>query len=172
MTIPNSQTVVTLDDVSFSAIPASAFASSTTVPTEITSGQQANTPYSGLYYSNTGSRSAYLQDLGSTTGAVSTQANFVSQETALTSAAPPALTSSQVATANANTQTASYVQADAQSIATLANALKVAYNLLQADLVAIRANDVLQQADLANTRTVLNAELTALQTAGGPQKSS
>lgn len=141
LSIPTAQTTVTLDDVSFSLIPASAFASSTTSPTEITGGVQPNTPYQGLYYSNTGSHSAYLQDLGTTTGAVSTQANFVSQDAAMTA--------SVVSTANAT---------DLASSEALANALKTAFNLLLADVTALR--------------TTVNNELTALQTAGGPQKSS
>ncbi len=51
----------------------------------------------------------------------------------------PALTSSQNATAAAAVQTGSYVQADVESIRTLANALKISYNALQVDVVAIRA---------------------------------
>lgn len=41
-----------------------------------------------------------------------------------------------ITTPNAATQTSSYVQADAQSIATLANQLKAQYNLLLAALQA------------------------------------
>lgn len=150
--IPDAQTTITLDDISFGRIPSSAFASSTTVPTELTADKSddANAPYQGLYYSNTGSRTAYLQDLGTTSGAISVQANFV--------AADAALTAVTVATANAATQTGSYVQADVQTIATLANSLKTQLNALLVDVTAIR--------------TTLNAELTALQTTGGPQKSS
>lgn len=150
--IQDAQTTVTLDDVSFGHIPQSAFATSTTVPVELTADKttDANAPYAGLYYSNTGSRTAFLQDLGTTTGAVSVQANFV--------AADAALTAASVSAAAAATQTSSYVQADVQTIATLANSLKTQYNALLADVTAIR--------------TTLNAELTALQTAGGPQKSS
>jgi hypothetical protein len=51
----------------------------------------------------------------------------------------PALASVQEATADAATQTGSYVQADVQSIRTLANSLKAKYNTLQADVVAMRA---------------------------------
>lgn len=150
--IPDAQTTVTLDDISFGRIPSSAFASSTTVPTELTADKtdNANAPYAGLYYSNTGSRTAYLQDLGATSGAISVQANFVAADTALTAAT--------VSTANAATQTGSYVQADVQTIAALANSLKTQYNALLADVTALR--------------TTVNAELAALQTAGGPQKSS
>lgn len=152
LSVADAQTTVTLDDTSFSHIPASAFASSTTVPTELGASQtgNANAPYAGLYYSNTGSRTAYLQDLGTTTGAVSVQANFVAADTSLTAAT--------VATANAATQTGSYVQADVQTITALANSLKTQYNALLVDVT--------------NLRTQFNAELTALQTAGGPQKSS
>lgn len=84
------------------------------------------------------------------TGAVTVQANFVAQAAALTSA--------QNATAAAATQTSSYVQADVQTIATLANALKTSYNQLQTDVAALQSK--------------INAELTALQVANGPQKSS
>lgn len=74
---------------------------------------------------------AILQNMGFVgqgTGPVSVQGVFV---------AP-------VATANANAQTGSYVQADVQSIATLANQLK----------------------------TTLNALLASLEVAGGPMKTS
>jgi hypothetical protein len=50
---------------------------------------------------------------------------------------PTAQSSAVVATANANTQTSSYVQADAQSVATLANALKTQLNLAIADITAL-----------------------------------
>jgi hypothetical protein len=53
-------------------------------------------------------------------------------------AAADALTSSQNNTANAALQTGSYVQADVESIRTLANALKVSYNALQVDVAALR----------------------------------
>jgi hypothetical protein len=143
LSIADAQTTVTLDDISFSHIPQSAFASSTTVPTELTADKtdNVNAPYQGLYYSNTGSRTAFLQDLGTTTGAVSVQANFVAADTGLTS--------SQNATAAA---------VDLTTTEALANALKANYNQLQVDV--------------ANLRTAFNAELAALQTAGGPQKSS
>jgi hypothetical protein len=65
--------------------------------------------------------SAILQNMGFVgqgTGPVSVQGVYV---------AP-------VSTANANTQTSSYVQADVQSIATLANQLKVTLNALLASL--------------------------------------
>ncbi len=76
---------------------------------------------------------------------------------ALTSSAPAALTSSQNATANANVQTGAYVQADVQSIATLANALKVSYNALQVDVAAIRTSLAAVQVDVAASRTAVNA---------------
>ena len=65
-----------------------------------------------------------------------------------------ALTSSQNATANAATQTGAYVQADVQSIAALANALKVSYNAAQVDI--------------ATLRTALNTLLTNMRVSGGP----
>lgn len=43
------------------------------------------------------------------------------------------------ATANANAQTASYVQADVTSIVTLLNSLKAKYNTLQAEMVEVKA---------------------------------
>ena len=49
-----------------------------------------------------------------------------------------AVTSSQNATTNASTNGASYVQADVNSIVTLANALKVSYNAAQVDIAALR----------------------------------
>lgn len=132
-------------------------------------------------------------DNGQTTDAVdlvSAQATNVPAMGALTSSAPAAvgsaadgaLTSSQNATTNAATQTGSYVQADVQSIATLANALKTnynqlqtdvaalrtAYNLAQTDIVNLRATLLATQADLATARTTLNAALAALTGAGKP----
>lgn len=105
---------------------------------------------------------------------------------ALTSSAPAAVTSSQTSTADAATQTSSYVQADAQTVATLANALKVAHNAAQVDIVALRAtslatqadvaairtNQGLIQADLAALRTKVAAILTSLKTTGGPMAAS
>lgn len=72
-------------------------------------------------------------------------------------AAVGALTSSQNATAAAGTQTGSYVQADVQRIATLADALKANYNQAQADI--------------ATLRTALNAALAALTGPGKPMSS-
>ena len=94
-----------------------------------------------------------LQDMGpiaDPADEVSNQAAFVAQ--------PAAVTSAQVATANANTQTASYVQADVQSIATLANALKVQGNAAQADIVALQGK--------------VAALMTALKVANGPMAAS
>lgn len=48
-------------------------------------------------------------------------------------------TSSQNSTTGAATQSGSYVQADVQTIATLANALKVSYNAAQVDIAALVA---------------------------------
>jgi hypothetical protein len=56
-----------------------------------------------------------------------------------TGTALPAVTSTQNATAAAATQTGSYVQADAQTVATLANALKTSYNAAQVDIAALSA---------------------------------
>jgi hypothetical protein len=66
-----------------------------------------------------------------------------------------------VATANANAQTAGYVQADVQSIATLANALKTAFNALVA---ALQTQTNALVADDGATITALNAALDALST--------
>lgn len=52
--------------------------------------------------------------------------------------APAAITAAAVVAANAATQSGSYVQADAQTIATLANANKVEVNHLVADVTALR----------------------------------
>lgn len=84
---------------------------------------------------------------------------------ALTSAAPAALTSSQLATADANAQTGSYVQADVTSIRTLANAQKVSYNALQVDFVDLRTKYTAVQVDFVDLRTkytALLADITAL----------
>lgn len=61
-------------------------------------------------------------------------------------------TSSQNATTNASAPSVGYVQAEAASTATLANALKVSYNAAQVDIAAIA--------------TKLNTLLTELATAG------
>jgi hypothetical protein len=117
----------------------------------------------------------YLVDLGivgPSGDAVTTQAPVVAAPAALTSAAPVALTSSQNATAAAATQSGSYVQADAQTIAALANALKTNYNAAQVDIAALRTNQGLMQADIAALRTTVAAILTALKTAGGPMAAS
>lgn len=176
MVVDAAQTTVTLTDAQYAQIPPASFASMSYYQ-ELTPDQiaDANAPYQGLYYSLTGTHSAFLQDLGETAGGsvvVTAQGNFVAQMGALTSSAPAALTSSQNATANANTQTASYVQTDVQTIATLANALKVSYNAAQVDIAALRTTLAAVQTDLATLRTLVNNELTALQITGGPQKSS
>src|SRR4029077_143734 len=103
---------------------------------------------------------------------VTDQAPVVAAPVALTSAAPVALTSTQNSTTNAATQSGSYVQADAQTIAALANALKVNYNAAQVDIAALRTNQGLIQADLAALRTTVAAILTALKTTGGPMAAS
>jgi hypothetical protein len=141
--IENANTVVTISDTDWARIPASA------IGVDIT-------------------------DLGAVIAgdAVTAQAAFVAQASALTSAQASALTSSQNATAAANTQTSSYVQVDAQTIATLANALKTSYNAAQVDIAALRTAYNALQVDVAALRTKLNAELTALQVTGGPQAAS
>jgi hypothetical protein len=72
-----------------------------------------------------------LGELGPTGDSVTTQASV---PTTLT-----AQSSSTLATAGANTQTGSYVQADVQTIATLANAEKASINLIVADITALYA---------------------------------
>lgn len=128
-------TVVVLSDASFETLAAAAFVSGA------------------------------LVDLGavSTGGAVVNQANFVAQQSALTSAQQGALTSSQNATTAAIDLTTSEA---------LANALKANYNQLQTDVAALRTSYNALQVDMAATLAKVNAELTALQLAGGPQKSS
>jgi len=156
LVIPDAQTVVTLDDDSFALIPPSAFASSTTVPTELPAGLtvDANAPYAGLYYSNTGSRTAYLQDLGTTSGAITVQAAFVAADAALTSAAVGALTTTQTAGS-------SYTSNEQAML-----------NAAKADLASIRTVVNQLVTDITSLRTAFNAELAALQVTGGPQKSS
>lgn len=73
--------------------------------------------------------------------------------------AAAAVTSVQEATANAAAQSGSYVQADVQSIAALANSLKIKYNAAQVDVAALRA-------EVAALTTALNTVMTELQTAG------
>lgn len=179
--ITTVNTIVTLSDQGFATISPTAFIS-----------DPPNAP------------NPILQDLGVVggSGPVTVQAAFVAAPAALTSAQDGALTSSQNSTTNATatssqnsttnaaTQTGSYVQADVQTIATLANALKTSYNAaqsdlatavtlvnalktsynaLQTDVVALRTAYNAAQADIAALRTTLAAELTALQVAGGPQ---
>lgn len=78
--------------------------------------------------------------------------------------ANPAVTSSQNATAAAAVQGGGYVQADVQSIATLANALKVSYNAAQVDVAALdtetgslRTQLIALAADVNDIRTKINA---------------
>lgn len=179
--ITTVNTIVTLSDQGFATISPNAFIS-----------DPPNAP------------NPILQDLGviGGSGPVTVQAAFVAQNGALTSSQNGALTSSQNSTTNATatssqnstaaaaTQTGSYVQADVQTIATLANALKTSYNAAQADLAtavtlvnalktsynqvqtdlaALRTSYNQCQTDLAALRTTVNNELTALQVAGGPQ---
>lgn len=67
------------------------------------------------------------------------------------------ITFSTVATADAAAQGAAYVQADAQSIAALANSLKAAFNAQAAQLTS-------QNTEIAALKTALNQVLTALRT--------
>lgn len=160
--IENAQTTVVVDDTTWANIPTAALG-------------------------------VDIQDLGAVIAgdAVTVQAAHVaapaaltsSQNGALTSSQDGALTSSQNATANANAQTGSYVQADVQTITTLANALKVsynaaqtdlaalrtAYNALQADVVALRTSYNAAQVDIAALQSKLTAEIAALEVASGPQ---
>ena len=73
--------------------------------------------------------------------------------------APAAATSSQNGTTNASAPSVGYVQAEAASTATLANALKVSYNAAQADIAALIT-------ELGALTTKYNSLLTELQTAG------
>jgi hypothetical protein len=81
---------------------------------------------------------------------------------ALTSAADAALTAATVATANATAPGVGYVQAEAASAATLANALKVAVNALIVDITALRTAYNLAQADVSTIRTKVNSVISAL----------
>ena len=181
--ITTVNTIVTLSDQGFALISPNAFISTVNAPNPL------------------------LQDLGVVggSGPVTVQAAFEAQVGALTSSQDGALTSSQNATstvtvtssqnatATAATQTSSYVQADVQTIATLANALKtnynaaqvdvaaasalanalkVSYNAAQTDLVALRTAYNAAQADIATLRTAVNTLLTNLQVAGGPEKNA
>jgi|SRR3954462_6840145 hypothetical protein len=92
-----------------------------------------------------------LTDLGFVAGSDGVKAAFVAQAAALTSAQAAALTAP--ATFNAT-----FAAAEANALRTDVAALRTAYNALQADVVALRAK--------------LNAELSALQVAAGPQASS
>lgn len=85
---------------------------------------------------------------------------------ALTAGAPAALTSAQLATADANVQSGSYVQADVASIRTLANAQKVSYNALQVDFVDLRTKYAALLADV----TALRVQLAAQATSGAAKK--
>jgi hypothetical protein len=151
LVISDAGTTVTLDDASYQHIPQSAFVTSNAVPQELTADKtdNANAPYQGLYYSNTGSRTAYLQDLGpvgsSSSDQVSTQAAYVAADPALTSSAPAALTTTQTAGS-------SYTSNEQAML-----------NALKADLTALRTTLMQTQADLATLRTQFNAELSALQ---------
>lgn len=72
--------------------------------------------------------------------------------------APAAVTAVTVATANAAVQSGGYVQADVQTIATLANALKVELNKAIADLTLMRT-------ELATLTTAHNALISRMETA-------
>lgn len=99
------------------------------------------------------STNTWIAATASTTG-ITVPATHIGQ-----SSAPAAVTSSQNGTTNASAPSAGYVQAEAASTATLANALKVSYNAAQVDIAALRA-------ELAALTTTYNTLLTELQTAG------
>jgi hypothetical protein len=82
-------------------------------------------------------------DLGRAAGAAGEEVDIAAVAANVPAAA--ALTSVQNATTNAAVQSVAYVQADAETVATLANALKVSYNALQVDVAADRVtlNDVI-----------------------------
>lgn len=82
----------------------------------------------------------------------------VAAPAAQTSAVDAALTSSQNATANGS---------DAGTTETLANALKVSYNALQADVVALRTAYDAAQADITALYVTVNALRTALNAGAG-----
>lgn len=89
---------------------------------------------------------------------IATAGITVPQASLADTSAPVALTAATVATPNAADQSALYVEADVDSIATLANALKVALNAAIADSVAIRA-------ELATLTVAHNALISRLETA-------
>lgn len=76
--------------------------------------------------------------------------------------APVALTAAAVVTANAATQTGSYVQADVQSIADLANSLKTQVNALVADVTALRTRQATIITNLSNLGSALTGPGKAL----------
>lgn len=90
---------------------------------------------------------------------VATTGIVVPQTHIAAASAPAAATAVTVATANAATQTGSYVQADVQSIAALANALKTALNANIADVAALVT-------EVGALTTKVNTLLTELATAG------
>jgi len=73
-----------------------------------------------------------------------------------TSSAPSAQTGATVSTTSAATQTGSYVQADVQTIATLANALKTDYNKTITDVGAILTTLGAAVTDVGTLATRLN----------------
>lgn len=146
--IENSGQVVTLQDSDFSLIPASAFSGGSPILTD-------------------------LGVVGSSGDTATTQAAFVAQPAALTSAAPAALTSAQNVTTNAvNPANAAYIQADQTTLAALANALKTSYNAAQADVAALRTTLAATQADVAALQASLAAVLTSLKGIGKPMAPS
>lgn len=74
-----------------------------------------------------------------------------------TAANPAALTSTVIAAADAATQTGSYVQADVQTIATLANELKLDYTALRVDVTAIRAEVIKLVTDITEAFVAIDA---------------
>jgi hypothetical protein len=84
---------------------------------------------------------------------------------ATTIGAAPTQTGATVATTNAATQSGSYVQADVQTIATLANALKVDYNKTITDVAALVTAITALRVDVLALRASLASALTG--TMGG-----
>lgn len=80
--------------------------------------------------------------------------------------AAPAVTAATVATANAADQTAIYVEADVDSIATLANALKTEVNKLITDNAAQNSSLAALAADVVELKKLINSLIDGQQAAG------
>ena len=81
---------------------------------------------------------------------------------ATTVGAAVAQTGATVATTNAASQSSSYVQADVQTIATLANALKVDYNKTITDIAALIALTNQERTDILALRSAMATALTGV----------